>query len=131
MIDCEHGVLQGLSQVIFVVATGKQLLFRQYAIAFKKSGAQVPRTELAEIGPRFDFSIRRSRAAPEEIQTQSMKQPKVEKKKVGFPSSVVHTFVFCPCLRRKRLTLPMTCMRSCCSELSVLHAHAVLTTNFI
>ena len=78
-------MLQGLSQVIFVVATGKQLLFRQYAIAFKKSGAQVPRTELAEIGPRFDFSIRRSRAAPDEIQTQSMKQPRVEKKKVGFP----------------------------------------------
>lgn len=81
--------LKGLSQVIFVVATGKQLLFRQYAIAFKKSGAQVPRTELAEIGPRFDFSIRRSRAAPEEIQTQSMKQPKVEKKKeknVGYDS---------------------------------------------
>ena len=89
-------MLQGLSQVIVVVAAGKQLLFRQYAIAFKKSGAQVPRTELAEIGPRFDFSIRRSRAAPDEIQTQSMKQPKVEKKKVGpsvIPSSVVHTFV--------------------------------------
>ena len=80
-------MLQGLSQVIFVVATGKQVLFRQYAIAFKKSGAQVPRTELAEIGPRFDFSIRRSRAAPDEIQTQSMKQPKVEKKKVGCPHS--------------------------------------------
>lgn len=86
-----HAVLQGLSQVIFVVATGKQLLFRQYAIAFKKSGAQVPRTELAEIGPRIDFSIRRSRAAPDEIQTQSMKQPKVEKKKVGSPSLLVHT----------------------------------------
>lgn len=76
-------MLQGLTQVIVVVAAGKQLLFRQYAIAFKKSGAQVPRTELAEIGPRFDLSIRRSRAAPDEIQTQSMKQPKVEKKKVG------------------------------------------------
>ena len=65
------------------MAVGKQLLFRQYAIAFKKSGALVPRTQLAEIGPRFDFSIRRSRAAPEELQTQSMKQPKVDKKKVG------------------------------------------------
>ena len=81
--DCVHDMLQGLSQVIVIVAAGKQLLFRQYAIAFKKSGAQVPRTELAEIGPRFDFSIRRSRAAPDEIQTQSMKQPKIEKKKVG------------------------------------------------
>lgn len=81
--DFIHDMLQGLSQVIVVIAAGKQLLFRQYAIAFKKSGAQVPRTELAEIGPRFDFSIRRSRAAPDEIQTQSMKQPKVEKKKVG------------------------------------------------
>ena len=84
MIDCKHGTLQGLSQVIFIVATGKQLLFRQYAIAFKKSGAQVPRTELAEIGPRLDFTVRRSRAAPDEIQTQAMKQPKVEKTKVGF-----------------------------------------------
>lgn len=75
--------LQGLDHVMFVAATGNRLLLRQYAIAFKKSGAQVPRTELAEIGPRIDFSIRRSRAAPDEIQTQSMKQPKLDKKKVS------------------------------------------------
>lgn len=73
--------LKGLDHVMFVAATGNRLLLRQYAIAFKKSGAQVPRTELAEIGPRIDFSIRRSRAAPDEIQTQSMKQPKLDKKK--------------------------------------------------
>lgn len=73
---------QGLDHVMFVAATGNRLLLRQYAIAFKKSGALVPRTELAEIGPRIDFSIRRSRGAPGEIQTQSMKQPKLEKKKV-------------------------------------------------
>ena len=77
------GLVQGLDHIIFVVATGKQLLFRHYSIAFKKSGAQVPRSELTEMGPRFDFSLRRSRAAPEEIQAQSMKQPKIEKKKVG------------------------------------------------
>lgn len=75
--------LQGLDHVMFVAATGNRLLLRQYAIAFKKSGAQVPRTELAEIGPRIDFSIRRSRGAPDEIQTQSMKQPKLDKKKVS------------------------------------------------
>ncbi len=76
-------LLQGLDHVMFVAATGNRLLLRQYAIAFKKSGAQVPRAELAEIGPRIDFSIRRSRGAPDEIQTQSMKQPKLDKKKVG------------------------------------------------
>lgn len=75
--------LQGLDHVMFVAATGNRLLLRQYAIAFKKSGAQVPRTELAEIGPRIDFSIRRSRGSPDEIQTQSMKQPKLDKKKVS------------------------------------------------
>lgn len=90
---CVLSAFQGLSQVIFVVATGKQLLFRQYAIAFKKSGAQVPRTELAEIGPKIDFSIRRSRAAPEEIQTQSMKQPKVEKQKVDW-HLLIDVYVF-------------------------------------
>lgn len=73
--------LKGLDHVIVVIATGKQLLFRHYSIALKKSGAQVPRTELAEVGPRFDFSVRRSRAAPDEFQTQSMKQPKIDKKK--------------------------------------------------
>ncbi len=75
--------LQGLDHVMFVAATGNRLLLRQYAIAFKRSGAQVPRTELAEIGPRIDFSIRRSRGAPNEILTQSMKQPKLDKKKVS------------------------------------------------
>ena len=80
--------LQGLDHVMFVAATGNRLLLRQYAIAFKKSGAQVPRTELAEIGPRIDFSIRRSRAAPDEIQTQSMKQPKLDKKKVSLHCQV-------------------------------------------
>lgn len=73
--------LKGLDHVMFVAATGDRLLLRQYAIAFKRSGAQVPRTELAEIGPRVDFSLRRSRPAPDEIQMQSMKQPKLEKKK--------------------------------------------------
>ena len=87
IIEWMHVMAQGLDHVIVVVASGKQLLFRQYSIAFKKSGAQVPRTELAEVGPRFDFSVRRSRAAPDEIQTQSMKQPKVEKKKVRFHES--------------------------------------------
>ena len=74
---------------MFVAATGNQLLLRQYAIAFKKSGAQVPRTELTEMGPRMDFSIRRSRGAPDEIQTQSMKQPKLDKKKVGLQQQVL------------------------------------------
>lgn len=67
---------------MFVAAAGKKLLLRQYSVGFKKSGTQVPRTELTEMGPRIDFSVRRCKPAPEEILTQSMKQPKLDKKKV-------------------------------------------------
>ncbi len=86
---------------MFVAATGNRLLLRQYAIAFKKSGAQVPRTELAEIGPRIDFSIRRSRGAPDEIQTQSMKQPKLDKKKVSHHCQVAAECTSCDWKVRK------------------------------
>lgn len=67
---------------MFVAASGTKLLLRQYSIAFKKSGTTIPRTELTEMGPRIDFAVRRTRPAPEELQNQSMKQAKTEKKKV-------------------------------------------------
>lgn len=67
---------------MFVAASGTKLLLRQYSIAFKKSGTTVPLTALSEVGPRIDFSVRRTRPAPEELHSQSMKAAKTEKKKV-------------------------------------------------
>ena len=74
--------VQGLDHVMFVAASGTKLLLRQYSIGFKKSGTTTPRTELTEMGPRIDFTVRRTRPAPEELHNQSMKQAKTEKKKV-------------------------------------------------
>lgn len=73
--------LKGLDHVMFVAASGTKLLMRQYSIAFKKSGTTVPLTQLTEVGPRIDFSVRRTRPAPEELHSQSMKAAKTEKKK--------------------------------------------------
>jgi ribosome production factor 2 len=74
--------LAGLDHVIFVTPQSpKLLLLRQYSIVFKKSGTRIPRVELAEMGPSLNLSIRRTREAPTELANESMKQPKVAKRK--------------------------------------------------
>lgn len=47
------------------------------------AGTRVPRVELAEMGPSFDLEVRRSRAAPADLEKEATKQPKLTKKKVG------------------------------------------------
>ena len=75
--------LKGLDNVIFVAAAAGGILFRQYAVGFKKSGGKVPRIELTQIGPSFDFELRRVKTPPPDVAREAMKTaPKAVKKKV-------------------------------------------------
>lgn len=58
---------EGLSPVIHL---------RWYKTRTKRSGHKLPRVELDEIGPKFDFKVGRVQEAPRELAKQAMKQGK-------------------------------------------------------
>mmetsp|Transcript_22064 Transcript_22064/g.61231 ORF Transcript_22064/g.61231 Transcript_22064/m.61231 type:complete len:328 (-) Transcript_22064:163-1146(-) len=75
--------LKGLDNVIFVAAAAGRVMFRVYAVSLKKSGTKVPRVELTQAGPSFDFDIRRVKTPPPDVEREAMKsKPKAVKKKV-------------------------------------------------
>ncbi len=43
---------------------------------FKKSGTKIPAVELEEIGPSFNFLVRRSKLGSDELYKEAKKQPK-------------------------------------------------------
>ncbi len=43
------------------------LIARHYFVHLKKSGNRVPKVELEEMGPRFDFAMRRVRFADKQL----------------------------------------------------------------
>lgn len=73
--------LKGVDHVIFVAALDRKLLFRPYAIRFKKSGTKIPKVELAEMGPQLDLALRRTRPAGTELEREAMKRAATAKKK--------------------------------------------------
>jgi ribosome production factor 2 len=70
--------LASLDHVIFVTAspTTDTIHFRHYSIKLKKSGTKLPRVELDDIGPSFDFTIRRAKYAAPDMAKQALQQPK-------------------------------------------------------
>lgn len=68
--------LQGLEHVIQITAADKKIYFRSYKILLKKSGLKTPRVEVEEIGPSFDFAVRRTHLAAESLYKETLKQPK-------------------------------------------------------
>ncbi|XP_072378818.1 ribosome production factor 2 homolog [Diabrotica undecimpunctata] len=84
--ECVENVrLQGIEHSINFNATpdGK-ILLRSYKILLKKSGVKKPRVELEEIGPRVDFTLRRSKLPDEDLMKDACRKPKelkVSKKK--------------------------------------------------
>lgn len=50
-----------------------------FRILLKKSGSQVPRIELEEMGPSLDLVMRRSHLASDDLMKQACKQPKATK----------------------------------------------------
>lgn len=87
--------LKGLDRVIFVThhtsqnisnagdtTSGKKIVvFRQYAVKYKKSGTRIPRVELLEMGPRLDLEVRRTKEAPVDVEKEAKQRPKVVAKK--------------------------------------------------
>lgn len=69
--------LQGIEHVLsFTLTDDNQILMRSYKVALKKSGLKTPRIEVHEIGPRIDFSVRRTKIASEDLYKLARKQPK-------------------------------------------------------
>jgi len=88
MLDFWHGEkvtnirLQGVEHIIQITASGGKIYFRSYRVKLKKSGLKTPRVEVEEIGPSFDFVLRRTHLAEESLYKEALKQPKVLKVKV-------------------------------------------------
>lgn len=53
-----------------------QVYFRVYKLKSYRSGQKLPRIELEEIGPRFDFAIGRVESPDAEMEKEAMKKPK-------------------------------------------------------
>jgi len=73
--------LQGLEHVIQITSADGKIYFRSYRVALKKSGLKTPRVELEEIGPSFDFTLRRTHLASESFYKETLRTPKVLKPK--------------------------------------------------
>ncbi|XP_017784187.1 PREDICTED: ribosome production factor 2 homolog [Nicrophorus vespilloides] len=85
---CEAIRLAGLEHAIsFTVTKDGRILLRSYKVLFKKSGCKTPRIEMEEIGPRIDFTLRRSKLPTEDLMKQSCRKPKelkvVKKKNIS------------------------------------------------
>lgn len=77
--------LQGFEHALsFTASQDGKILLRSYKVILKKSGCKTPRIELEEIGPRLDFTLRRSKLPSEDLMKQACRKPKelkVTKKK--------------------------------------------------
>lgn len=72
--------VEGLQYLLSVAAeepvegTSPVIHLRWYKIRTKKSGQKLPRVELDEVGPKFDFRIGRTKLAEEAVMKEAMKQ---------------------------------------------------------
>jgi len=81
LIDFFRGVvvdnvaLSGLDHVISFTAADGEIAMRHYRILLKKSGGRVPLVDLAEMGPRVDFELRRSQQPTSDLKKDAERQP--------------------------------------------------------
>lgn len=74
--------VEGLQYVLMVAAEEPRdnmspvIHLRWYKIVTKRSGHKLPRVELEEVGPKFDFKVGRMRPAAPEAMKEAMKQGK-------------------------------------------------------
>ncbi|KAJ8008961.1 hypothetical protein DPEC_G00083850 [Dallia pectoralis] len=73
--------LAGLEHVLHFTALEGKVYMRSYRSLLKKSGCRTPRIELEEIGPSFDFALRRTHLASDDLYKKAHKQPKALKPK--------------------------------------------------
>lgn len=75
--------LNGLEHVIQFVEVDRVIHMRSYRILLKRTGVKLPRVELEEIGPRVDFTLRRSNFASLDLFKKTLKQPDQVLKQAG------------------------------------------------
>ncbi|CAD6583973.1 MAG: rRNA-binding ribosome biosynthesis protein rpf2, partial [Tremellales sp. Tagirdzhanova-0007] len=75
VISITAGPITPTSQLPFVHV-------RVYTLKLLSSGSRIPRTQLIEMGPRIDLSVRRVQNADEEMMRYAMKRAKMAKKDV-------------------------------------------------
>ncbi|XP_073711930.1 ribosome production factor 2 homolog [Misgurnus anguillicaudatus] len=68
--------LAGLEHVLHFTALDGKIYMRSYKVLLKKSGCRTPRIELEEMGPSFDFAMRRTHIASDDLYRSAHKQPK-------------------------------------------------------
>ncbi|KAM8846805.1 ribosome production factor 2 homolog [Synchiropus picturatus] len=73
--------LAGLEHILHFTALDGKIYMRSYRTLLKKSGCRTPRIELEEIGPSFDFALRRTHLASDDLYKLAYKQPKALKPK--------------------------------------------------
>nr|XP_020469777.1 ribosome production factor 2 homolog [Monopterus albus] len=73
--------LAGLEHVLHFTALDGKIFMRSYRCLLKKSGCRTPRIELDEIGPSFDFVLRRTHLASDDFYKLAHKQPRALKPK--------------------------------------------------
>ncbi|XP_076128709.1 ribosome production factor 2 homolog [Alosa pseudoharengus] len=73
--------LAGLEHILHFTALEGKIYMRSYKVLLKKSGCRTPRIELEEIGPSFDFVLRRTHLASDDLYKTAHRQPKALKPK--------------------------------------------------
>ncbi|XP_076872788.1 ribosome production factor 2 homolog [Brachyhypopomus gauderio] len=68
--------LAGLEHVLHFTAQDGKIYLRSYRVNLKKSGCRTPRVELEEIGPAYDFVLRRTHLASDDLYKTAHRQPK-------------------------------------------------------
>lgn len=71
--------LKGLEHVVSFTAVDEKILVRNYKVNLKKSGTRTPRIELQEMGPNFDFIVRRTQLASDDLYKRACRKPKAAK----------------------------------------------------
>lgn len=73
----EKVALKGLDHVISISIIESRIHFRVFSIDYRKSGTKIPLTELAEIGPHFDLTLRRHSLPSEDMWKTACRKPKM------------------------------------------------------
>ncbi len=72
--------LKGVDRVIICTALEDAVMFRQCVIRYKKSGTRLPKCELEEMGPSFDFVVGRHQDPPPDVKKHAYARAKIGKK---------------------------------------------------
>uniref|UniRef100_A0A673H2Y5 Ribosome production factor 2 homolog n=1 Tax=Sinocyclocheilus rhinocerous TaxID=307959 RepID=A0A673H2Y5_9TELE len=73
--------LAGLEHVLHFTALEGKIYLRSYKVLLKKSGCRTPRIQLQDMGPSFDFVMRRNHMASDDLYRTAHRQPRGVKPK--------------------------------------------------